>query len=251
MKKGIFTIIAIVVLGLAVMVWAFRATQKVESILRVGTSADNRPYEYFYNEEIVGFDIDLISAVAEKLGKRIELIEMDFNNLIPAIQAGRLDVAIAAFTPTEERAKHVDFSDTYLKNKSALVSRKDQPFKNLNELVGKFVATQLGSYHETSVRGLNIEGLNIRSYNRVPEMIQEMKVKNNPRVSAIVIGVPEAIQIAKLNPELMYVEIPLSDDVAIVLPKGSALKEPINKILKELRKDGVLEALEHKWGLFE
>lgn len=247
MKKGILFIVVLLVLGLVATI--YRTSQKVESLLRVGVSADNRPYEYFHNGEIVGFDVDLVKAVAERLGKHMEITEMNFSNLIPAVQVGRLDIAISAFTPTPERAKNVDFSDPYMMGQAAMISRRDHPLENVEDLKGKTVAAQLGSFYEVKAKALTVDNLTVKSYNRAPEMIQELKIKVSPRINAIIIGIPEAAEIVKLNPEFMYTELALSDNYAIVLPKGSALREPINKVLQEFRKEGVLETLEHKWDI--
>ncbi len=103
-----------------------------KQVLKVGTSADYAPFEYVdaaKGEEIIGFDIDLIKLVGEKIGVDMQVQDMDFNSLVPALQAGKIDVVISGMTPNPEREKVVDFSDQYNETEQVIIVKKDSGIK--------------------------------------------------------------------------------------------------------------------------
>ena len=122
--KWMFPVFVVAILSVTAILGC---VQKEEKVLVVGTSADFPPFEYKDPEtgEIVGFDIELIKLIAQKIGyDRVEIKDMDFDSLIPALQAGQIDVAIAGMTITEKRKQQVDFSIPYWSADQAVVVRK-------------------------------------------------------------------------------------------------------------------------------
>lgn len=92
-----------------------------ESVLMVGTAAEFPPFEFIKNDEIVGFDIDLIKEVAQRLEKKLVLKDMPFTTLIPQLQNGSLHILAAGLTPTPERARVMLFTKPYLETDSLVV----------------------------------------------------------------------------------------------------------------------------------
>ena len=117
--------------------------------LIVGTEPSFAPFEFPEKDskEFTGFDMDLIRALAKEMGyKKCTIKNMGFDALIPAINAGNLDVSIAGFSITEERKKQVIFSQPYYKSGLAFVVRKDvNDVKKFEDLQGKTIAVQLGT----------------------------------------------------------------------------------------------------------
>src|SRR5689334_958577 len=93
-----------------------------EDALVVGTSADNPPYEFMEKDKIVGFDIDLIEAIAQELGKEIVVKNMEFSALVPALTSNHIDLAIAGISANEVRGEAVDFSDTYTSSVISMIT---------------------------------------------------------------------------------------------------------------------------------
>lgn len=87
------------------------------------TNAAFKPYEYYENNEIVGIDPDIAQAVADKLGMELEILDMDFDAIINAVQSGKADIGVAGMTVNEERLQSIDFSDTYAKAKQVIIVR--------------------------------------------------------------------------------------------------------------------------------
>ena len=80
----------------------------------MATNAQFPPYEYYENEQIMGLDVDFARAICDKLGKELEIADMDFDSIITAVQSGtKADFAAAGLTVTEDRLKNVDFTDSY------------------------------------------------------------------------------------------------------------------------------------------
>jgi polar amino acid transport system substrate-binding protein len=93
--------------------------------LKMGTCARAEPLSFQYNNILTGFDIELALRIGEILGKKIEIIDMTFESLIPALQSGKIDFALSNFNVTEERKRFVDFSEPYLSNDISALVRKE------------------------------------------------------------------------------------------------------------------------------
>lgn len=216
--------------------------------LVVLTSPDNPPFEFkdtAQGEAVIGFDMDVVHELGKRLGRPVQIVEMDFSGLIPAIQAGRGDVAISEFGPTEERKKSVDFSDPYHTDKKALLVLEDSTITSEKDLEDKKVGAQLGSTNEGLAHKLAKEkqGLSVVSLGKIGELVQELK---NGRIQAIVVEDTIAHKIAASTPGLKTVVLEVGEEpAAIVFPKGSPLVEPTNKALKEMKGD--IEKMEAKW----
>ena len=89
----------------------------------MATNAAFKPYEFYEGSEIVGIDAEMAQAVADKLGMKLDIIDMDFDAIINAVQSGKADIGVAGMTVTEERLKTIDFTDTYAKAKQVIIVR--------------------------------------------------------------------------------------------------------------------------------
>lgn len=221
-----------------------------KQVLKVGTSADYAPFEYVdaaKGEEIIGFDIDLIKLVGEKIGVDMQVQDMDFNSLVPALQAGKIDVVISGMTPNPEREKVVDFSDQYNETEQVIIVKKDSGIKKEADLAGKKVGVQTASIQENLGNEIAKKvDVSVEGRTRIPEIIQDMMSK---RLDAGILEGGVAKGYLKTNDQLAAfpVEEQPEDFKAIAVPKGSNLKEKINKSLKELAEEGKIQELEEKW----
>jgi len=220
--------------------------------LVMATSADYPPYEFVDTsggtEEIVGFDIDIAKAITEELGYELEIVNMDFNGLIPALQSDRADFVMAGMTPTEERKQNVDFSEVYYDAKQTIVTTQDSGITDPAGLDGKTVGVQLGSIQEGLAKDM-VEGgstMTVVPLNRINEIVQELK---SGRLDAAIIEDTVAKGFLEANPDLQATVIPEEGPAgsAIAFPKGSALAAEFNPVLEEMKTNGELEALIKKW----
>jgi polar amino acid transport system substrate-binding protein len=220
--------------------------------LIMATSADYPPYEFVETasgkEEIVGFDVDIAKAITAKLGYELEITNMDFNGLVPALQAQRADFVMAGMTPTEERKQNVDFSDIYFDAKQTIVTLKSTDITTPEGLSGKKVGVQLGSIQEGLAKDLVKAGnqMEMVPLNRINEIIQELK---SGRIDAAIIEDTVIRGFLGANPDLLATEIPEEGEAgsAIAFPKGSELVDDFNTVLQEMQASGEIETLVKKW----
>lgn len=139
---------------------------KKEGKLVIGTSPDYPPFESLDKQNnVVGFDIDIMQEVANKLGVKLEIVQMGFDGLIAALNAKKFDIMAAGVTVTDERLKVVDFSKPYLVGTDAIVVHKDNNDKitKLEDLKGKKVAVQIGTVQADALK--KIDGITVKEYN--------------------------------------------------------------------------------------
>lgn len=239
----ILSLITLVVLGGC----GKKETAKEEKkVLYVGTNAEYKPFEYLEEGKIVGFDAELMEKILENLGYDMEWKNMSFDGLIPALQSQKIDLIIAGMTPTDERKKAVDFSDSYLTtNQSFVIIEKNNELKTMDDLKNKKLGVQLGTAQETIARG--IEGSKITPYTSITSAILDLK---SEKVDAVVLENLVALPYIKNNEGLKKVdieELPKAD-VAIALNKGNEeLLEKINKELQNLKDNGFYDEVFNKY----
>ncbi|MDY4831695.1 MAG: transporter substrate-binding domain-containing protein, partial [Treponema sp.] len=91
---------------------------------KLGTNAAFPPFEYVDGKSVVGFDITMGQKIAKTAGKKLEVVDMAFDSLIPALQSGTIDFIAAGMSVTEERKKNVDFSVPYFQSEQVIIVRK-------------------------------------------------------------------------------------------------------------------------------
>jgi polar amino acid transport system substrate-binding protein len=221
-----------------------------KKVLKMATSADYPPFEYVdttKGSEIIGFDIDLANALAEKTGYELEIQDMDFNSLIPALQAKQIDLVLSGMTPTPERAKNVDFTDIYYSANHMIVSLKDKEIKSIEELEGKTIGVQLGSIQEEKAKGISEQvDLKIENRNKISDLVQELK---SGRIDAAIIEDLVANGYFEKDQALTGFTLPSEEQAgsAVAFQKDSAITKEFNDALKEMKENGELDKLVVKW----
>ena len=214
----------------------------------VGMSADYAPYEFHYIDEngkdvIGGFDVDIANEIADALGVELVIQEMDFDALVAALPAGKVDLVISGMNPTEERAKVVDFSEIYYNSQHGILVRAEDvdKYKTFADLEGVKVGAQLGSTQEQIARS-EIPNADLQLLNNVNNLILELKAG---KVDAIIMEKPVAEMAIKSNPELA-VGNPIYEDKTGGNAVGMAKNNPellakINEVIKELNESGKMD----------
>lgn len=212
--------------------------------LVVGLSADYKPYEFHAmidgKDQVVGFDIDLAKAIAKDLGVELEIKEMEFDSLITALPADKIDLIISGMNPDEKRKKAVDFSDIYYVSQHGILVRAEDKdkYKTVADLAGKKVGAQLGSTQEALAKE-KIENADMHLLANVNDLILELKAG---KVEALIIEAPVAEMAIKSNSELVLAEQRFTDESggnAVGIKKNSPkLVAEINKTIKRLMDDG-------------
>lgn len=226
-----------------------------EQVLVVGTSADYPPFEFLNNDkEIVGFDLDLIRAIAEKLNMNVKIENMSFNSLILSLSTNKIDVIAAGLSKTEEREKKIDFSDPYYHNFFALlVDAKRSDIDYANPLKkGLKVGAQTGSQMYSWAK--QNPDLDVMTVDSNLMLVQLLKTGN---LDAVIVDKEIAISFEKTDKSLMVIDlkdksgnqISGGEGMSFGLKKKSDLLQGINKAIAELKTSGEIEKLRSKWGL--
>ena len=264
MKKGLMKkIIATAVLGIMTMGLAgcgssndknsASKTDLLEKIqkngkLVVGMSADYAPYEFHYIDEngkdvIGGFDVDIANEIANKIGVDLVIQEMDFDALVSALPAEKVDLVISGMNSTEERAKVVDFSEVYYNSKHGILVRAEDAdkYQTFADLEGAKVGVQLGSTQE-KIAKTEIPNVNLQQLSNINNLILELKAG---KVDAIVMEKPVAEMAVKSNPELavgkpIYEEQTGGNAVGIAKNNPQLLAK-VNEVITELNESGKMD----------
>lgn len=223
---------------------------KKDGKLVVGTSADYPPYEFHAtvdgNDKIVGFDMDIAQEVADDLGVKLEIKDMDFDGLLVALQANKVDMVFAGMTPTEERKENADFSDIYYEatHRFILRSGEEASVKSFDDLKGKKIGVQKGSIQEGIAKD-NFDESNIKSLAKVTDLILDLK---NNKVDAILVEEGVAKLYCEKNEGIAVADnFVVKDDnggAAIAFSKGQTeLQTEVNKTIQKLKDEGKIEKL--------
>lgn len=217
-------------------------------ILKMATSADYPPFEFYRDNQIVGFDVDLANILVETLGYKLEIVDVDFVGIIPALQSKKVDFAMSAINPTEARAKNIDFSEIYYYNDASFLYIEDGINDDLLNFRNKVLSAQLGSVFEDFLLAKQREfpSIKIHSLARIPLLIEELKLG---RVDAILLDKQIADKVASRVKNAKTLEVSnFNFGAAIAFPKGNeALVEEFNSALGELIHNGKIAALQTKW----
>lgn len=220
--------------------------------LQAGSDTSFPPME-FSDEKggYIGFDVDLCTAIAKKMGLELETVSTAWDGIIPALIGSRFDIIMSAMSITPERLEQINFTDPYLPGILAISTPKDAPIKDGPGLVGKIVGVQVdttGQFAVEAVTGVK----EIKKYGTILEAFQDLAAG---RVDAVVNDDPVNAYIIETNADYKAKfantgGIVTDNSYGYAITKEStALLAAMNVALKELRADEVYAKILAKWGL--
>lgn len=248
------------------MVFAFASCAKQDkAVLKVATNAEFPPFEELdENNNIVGFDIDLIKEIAKKMDVELEFKNMEFEAVLAAVQSGTCDIAISGLTINEKRKQSVDFSDSYHETAQFLIVKKDDTYftgttkEALEEqLKNQKIGVCVGYTGESYAKGdpdwgyPGIEGADVKSYDNISLAITDL---NNGAINAIIMDAPTALDAANSDAnkdKIKVIDVALTVEYyGIAVKKGnSELLQKVNDALKEIKDSGKLNEFKNTWGV--
>ena len=208
-----------------------------------------QPWSYHdESDTLVGYDVEVSRAIAEKLGVEPEYVESDWDSLFAGLDAGRFDIVCNGVEVTDERAKTYDFTTPYGYIHTALAVRKDnEDIKSFEDLKGKTTANSLAS---TYMELAESYGATVQGIDTLEETIQLLTAG---RIDATLNADVSFYDYLNVHPDADFKLVAQTEDashVAIPVRKGDAsasLLEAINTAIDELRADGTLKALGEKY----
>jgi len=228
---------------------------KTAGKIKVGTSADYPPYESVDSAgAYVGFDIELMAAIAEGMGVQLEWVDMPFDSLIAAVQENKIDLSISCFNYSEERDQQVDFSEAYYTSEDAFVVGKDfaGTIAKPEDVVAYKVGVQSGTVQDDWLTtnlvdtGL-LKAENLSRYERVDQAALDLQAG---RVDVLMADYVPANALVKQFEgfNIVLKSVLSTGPLNIVLPEGDAvLKAEIDKQIAALQASGKITELAEKY----
>lgn len=220
--------------------------------LTIITSPDYPPFENIENGELEGFEIDLAKAVAEQLNLEPNFVQMQFDAISPAIIAGgQGDVGMSGFSVTPERAKEIDFTESYYIDDQAVAVMKDSGITEENaasalDNAGMIIAVQTGTTGETYAQE-NFPNATVQGYGNSVDCFAAMQSGQANAVCTNLAVVKRMIDTAYGDAEVV-IEVATGEEyAAIVAPDNPELTKQIDEALKTLEENGTIEELTNKW----
>lgn len=215
--------------------------------LTAGANIGNVPWE-FQNDagDFVGFEVDLLNAVAEKLGREVEIVNIPFNGLFSAVQSGRIDVAMSSITITDERLQSVSFAQPYYDSDQSLTVKADGP-ASLDEMSGKVVGVDTGSTGDMWATE-HAEEYGFGEIRRYEGLSPAMLDLTAGRIDGYISDIPALLYYVKDKPDLAVVQrIETGEKYSMMFAKDAELASEVNAAITELKQDGTVAALHEEW----
>lgn len=247
--KKIFGALSICALAVAGLTGCGEDPQANANTLRIGSSVDFAPFEFQDEKqtEYQGFDMDIIRAVGKEMGKDVQISNIGFDGLIPALQAKNIDAIISGMTINDERKENVLFSDPYYQSGLTIVVREDESSINsFADLKGKSIAVQIGTTSSNEAK--KIEGATVKDLNTPADCFTELK---NGGVDAVINDRPVndyAIKDGGITGVKTLPERLTAEDYGIAMAKDNVeLQKQINDGLKKIHENGEYDKIFTKW----
>lgn len=207
--------------------------------LRMITEATFPPYEFLRGQEIVGIDVEIVKAVAEKLGRPFQAETVDFDSVIPAVISGKADIAAAGITVTEDRKQNVDFSIPYVTTGIVIIYKKSAPITTAEAAKGKRIAVQGGTTSDTFV--LENLGQEPERFRSPAEAVAALKAG---RADLVIADIDPAKNCVKGEEDLALTDFVTSESYAVAIKKGQPeLLKVIDETIDEMIKSGRLDEI--------
>lgn len=216
----------------------------------VGTDSAFAPFEFLDEKtnEYVGFDIDLIKAVAAANGDTVKIRAMQFAGIIPAIQTNLIDVAVAGMTITEARKKQVLFSDPYYDVGLVLTIKKADAdrFKKLDDLAGQRIGAQIGT--TGAMLSKKVKGAKVVEFDNIGEAFMDLKmggcqaVLNDKPVTDYYMTKSKNTDFVTMS----HLYNPEQYGFAVA-KKNTKMVEKLNYGLKTIKENGTYDKIHKKW----
>ena len=215
-------------------------------VLRMGTNATFPPYEYVdENNEVAGIDADIAAAIADKLGMELEITDMAFDSLIPALQSDTIDIVLAGMTVDPERAESVNFTDSYATGVQVIIVPEGSDIASPDDLEGKNIGVQTGTTGDlycTDQYGQEY----VKQFDNGPLAVAALL---NGQIDCVVIDNEPAKNYVAANQGLKILETAYANEeyAAAIAKDNTELYDQVNTAIQELKADGTIDSIIEKY----
>ncbi|MDR3215741.1 MAG: ABC transporter substrate-binding protein [Bacilli bacterium] len=222
---------------------------KEKGTIVIGTNSGYPPYEFYdttnNQKKLVGYDVDLGNYIGEKLGVKVEWVDIDFDALTGSLQTGKFDIILAGMVDTLERRKSIDFTEAYYQSKTVVISKKGVDINDAIQLNGKTIVVQMGTTQADAAKA--VEGAKVLE---LPSVSDTVAALTSGKADVLMIAEVSAKNIVAQYPNYSYQAIKgikdvlLEDGASIGIPQNeTALKNELDNIIKELKASNKLDEM--------
>ena len=220
--------------------------------LTMVTNASFPPYEYVDGGEVVGIDADIAAAICEKLGYDLEIVDMEFDSLIPAVQSGKADFAMAGMSVTEERLQMVNFSNTYATGIQAIIVPEGSPITSADDLTVEGANYTIGVQLSTTgdlYATWYIEDVGLGTVSRFNNGNEAVLALLNGKIDCVIIDNEPANAYVAANEGLKVLETAYAEEeyAACIAKDNVDFLNAFNTALDELIADGTVQSIIEKY----
>jgi len=214
----------------------------------IGANIGNVPWEFQdASGDFVGFEIDLATEVARRLGKDVEVVNIPFNGLFSAVQSGRIDIALSSFTVTEKRLRSVSFAQPYYDSAQSLTVLTASGLDSLGDMRGKIVGVDTGSTGDMWTTA-NQDEYGFGEIRRYEGLAPAMLDLQSRRIDGYISDIPSLEYYIRDKPFFKVVErIATGERYSMMFRKGNPLAVEANRIIDVLKTEGFLAELHAEW----
>lgn len=218
-----------------------------KNTILIGADTTFPPFESEENGDVKGFDIDMIKAIADKEGLKVEQIKtMDFDGLIPSLQTDAIDVAVAGITIKTERLQKVNFSNAYYKSGLSILVKNNSKIKSFDDLKGHLIATKKATSSVDYLKDHGIKDGDIKQFESIDQAYQTLE---SGGVDAVLFDNPVNSNFKAQHKDVKIVGGLLTGEyygIAISKKKPDLVKK-INDGLEKIKEDGTYKELFKKY----
>lgn len=247
MKKTIALVLAVMMMALCFA----GCGKKEEATLTLATNAEFPPYEYYEEQTIVGIDAEVAALIAEKLDMKLEIVDTDFDSIVPGVAGGKYDIGMAGMTVTDERLESVNFTTSYATGIQAIIVTENSPITCVDDLFGDgnyTIGVQTATTGDIySTQDIEDEGLGtVARYNKGADAVAALVAG---KIDCVIIDNEPAKSFVAANEGLKVLDTAYAvEDYAICYAKNNTeLGEKIDKALQELIASGEVQKVVDKY----
>ncbi|MDY3071161.1 MAG: ABC transporter substrate-binding protein [Eubacteriales bacterium] len=220
--------------------------------LTMATNAQFPPYEYYEGSEIVGIDAEIAAAIAEKLGLKLQIEDMEFDSIIESVKSGKADIGLAGMTVTAEREEEVNFTESYATGVQVIIVAENSKITSVDDLFAEGAKHTIGVQRNTTgdlYTTWDLEDAGLATIDRYSKGADAVQALKTGKVDCVVIdNEPAKAFVAEVDGlkilETEYIE----EQYAGAMSKdNAALYDAVNNALKELIADGTVQAIIDKY----
>lgn len=224
-----------------------------DGVLLMATNAAFPPYEFKEGDSFKGIDVEIAEKIAEKLGLKLEIADVEFGSIVGGVQTGKFDMGLAGMTITPDRLQSVNFSDSYAKGVQVVIVTENSAIKSLDDLKGdgsmKYGVQQdtTGDIYASDTPENNGYGEeNVIRYKTGADAVQALV---SGKVDAVIIDNEPAKSFVENNKGLKILDGSWVDEdyAAAIAKDNTALLNAVNKAIAELKADGTLQQIIDKY----